>query len=149
MSLATGAAQVLSPVVRYAARQRKRARRKQRLCLFQLNRYANLDLPLAEIVFEIPSAICNCHNFHARLEHSIGDGRPAFKSDGAQSGLDVIAASATLWKLRESHACGLYPVDISTRDLGASHFGDIFVETNQVSFGLGPEGDLKRHAWRL
>jgi hypothetical protein len=53
---------------------------------------------LAQLAFEIPATVSDCHDLHPCFENPEGDCRPALETDGAQTRHKVIALGATFGK---------------------------------------------------
>ena len=102
-----------------------------------------------QLVLEIPPAIGNADYLHPRFQNPEGDCHPALKTDDAQTRLDVIVASAALWKGCQPQARLLNPPDISDGDFRAALVGNVVVKRIEVRGRIVAEYDLTRHAWQL
>jgi hypothetical protein len=103
---------------------------------------------LDQNVREVPSSIKDSDNHDLILCDLENNGCAPFKTHRPQSRSDVITARPTSRKARQGGAWRFDPINEFSGNSGARLFGNIFIECEQVGFGMRPKNDSKFHPTR-
>lgn len=81
------------------------------------------------------SAVENPDDHNVSLLYLKDDGRPTFKSHGAETSANVIAFGTSFGKDLQSHAGSFNSIDVGACGFIASFFSDMAIEAEQIRFG--------------